>query len=128
MLPQDALIDTGAPLTCFPEKVWSSFLAGTDFEWLSFPAGTPPPIGVMSNWQYTFQLARFLVPLTLLDYVTAVDRPDVIAAFAAGNPQTTGKGLPPVIVGLWGGVLEGGRLRIDRNPASGQVTGELDFP
>lgn len=130
LLPQDGVIDTGAPFTCFPEDLWTRFRVGVDFEWLSFPAGTATPTGTMANWRYTFQFARFLVPLTLLDYTTAIDRPGVIAAFALGNPPAfAGRpGLPPIVVGLWGGVLEGGRLAIDRDPASGQVTGELEFP
>jgi hypothetical protein len=84
----------------------------------------------MATWQYTFQLVRFLAPVVLMDYVTTVHRPDVIAAFAAGNPRVRPgqQSLPPVYIGLWGGLLEGGRLAIGRDPVGGQVTGELEFP
>src|SRR4051794_40229831 len=75
LLPQDGVIDTGAPFTSFPEDMWKRFRVGIDFEWLSFPAGIPTPTGTMANWRYAFQFARFLVPLTLLDYTTAIDRP-----------------------------------------------------
>jgi hypothetical protein len=129
LLPRDALIDTGAPMTCLPERTWRSLRDGVDFEWLSLPTG-PNASGVMAGWQYTFRLARFLVPLALLDYTAEIERPDVIAAFAFGNPPTfAGRpALPPVYVGLWGGLLEGSRLTIGRDPAAGQVTGELEFP
>jgi hypothetical protein len=127
LLPQDGIIDTGAPLTTVPERLWSGLQAGTDYEWLTFPPGTPLPAGVMARWRYTFRLARFLAPVTLMDYATAVDRPDVVAAFADGNPPAAGRGLPPVVVGLWGGLLEGGAVAVDRTPG-GRVAGELRFP
>ena len=129
LLPRDALIDTGAPLTCFPETLWQPLRAGVDFEWLSFDSAAVPPVARMAGWSYTFRMARFLTPVTLMDYTTSVDRPGVIAAFATGNPPsaTLTKALPPVAIGLWGGLLDGGRLAIDRNPATGQVAGELGF-
>lgn len=91
LLPQDALIDTGAPMTCFPERIWSVCRAGVDFEWLTLPPG-PVPTGVMAGWRYTFRLARFLAPVTLLDYTTEIDRVGVVAAFAVGNPPVLGFG------------------------------------
>jgi len=130
LFPKDAVIDTGAPITWFPENVWRPLRDGVDFEWLGFPPGVPPPVARISSWQFTYRMVRFLAPLTLMDYSTMVDRPDVVAAFAAGNPPAyrTSKAPPPVIVGLWGGLLEGGRLAVGRDPAGGQVTGELEFP
>ncbi|MDB5307029.1 MAG: hypothetical protein JWO38_1231 [Gemmataceae bacterium] len=130
LLPRDVVIDTGAPLICFPEDLWKPFQVGIDFEWLPFPRGVVPPVGRMAGWQYPFRMAHFLLPVTLMDYANAVDRPDVIAAFATGNPPQppNSKGLPPIIVGLWGGLLEGSRLAIGRDPTTGQVTGELEFP
>ncbi|MBA4065174.1 MAG: hypothetical protein C0501_15955 [Isosphaera sp.] len=127
LLPQDGVIDTGAPLTTVPEDLWRPLQAGTDYEWLIFPPGTPTPVGVMAHWRYTFRLARFLAPVTLIDYATAVDRPGVVAAFADSNPPAAGRGLPPVVVGLWGGLLEGGAVAVDRTPG-GRVAGELRFP
>ncbi len=127
LLPQDGIIDTGAPLTCLPERLWSGLAEGRDFEWLPFAPGTPPPTGVMPNWTYTFRVARFLMPVALMDYVTAIDRPDVIAAFATGNPPQQSRALPPIIIGLWGGLLEGGKIAVSRT-ATGQVEGALEFP
>lgn len=65
-----------------------------------------------------------------MDYSTEVERPNVVAAFAAGNPPAhrTRKALPPVIVGLWGGLLEGSRIAVGRDPTSGHLTGSLEFP
>lgn len=130
MAPLDAIIDTGASLTCFPESLWNVFREGTDFEWLPYPPGATPPTGQLLRWRYTFRMARFIVPLTLMDFTTSIDRPDVIAAFATGDPPLTrsSKAPPLVIVGLWGWLLEGSRLAIGRDPAGGQVAGELEFP
>jgi hypothetical protein len=128
LMPLDAVVDTGSPLTCFPESVCTRFTEGTHFEWLPFAAGVRPPLGLAPGWQFTFRMARFLVPVTLMDYSTEWDRPDVIAQFADGDPPgQRGQALPWFIIGLWGGLLEGGRLAIGRG-ANGQITGGLEFP
>lgn len=129
LMPQDGIIDSGAPLTCFPKAIWDRFVEGTDFEWLPFAPGTRPPPGRVGKWLFTFRMARFLVPLGLMDYQTQVDRSEVIAQFADNDPPSDPrkKAPPPVIIGLWGGLLEGGTLSIGRS-LTGQVTGELTFP
>ncbi len=130
VFPRDAIIDTGAPFTCFPQQIWSPFQEGTDFEWCPFDPAIPAPSARVTDWTFGFRVARFLGPLALLDYSTEVERPGVVAAFAAGDPPGYGsrKALPPVIVGLWGGLLEGGRVAVDRDPVGGYVTGALEFP
>jgi hypothetical protein len=128
MMPRDGIIDTGVPLTCFPLTIWSRFQEGTDFEWLPFEPGFQSPGTVMGNWRYTFRMARFLVPLTLMDYSTAIERFDVIAQFADNDPPARrGQSLPLFVIGLWGGFLEGGRVAVERTPA-GQVAGTLECP
>ena len=95
VVPQDGVIDPGAPLTCFPLSIWSRFREGTDFEWLPFEPGFQPPGGEMVRWHFTFRMARFLVPITLLDYSTLIDRSDVIAQFADSDPLVRrGRSLP----------------------------------
>jgi hypothetical protein len=110
--------------------LWTRLRPGIDFEWLPFAAGFHPPIGRTAGWQFSFEMARFLVPLGLMDYSTRVDRPDVIAQFAANDPPAPPgrKSLPPILLGLWGGALEGGRILVDRDPATGSVRGALEFP
>ena len=129
-LPRDAVIDTGAPLVYFPQQVWSGLREGIDFEWLPFAAGTVSPVAQIARWQFTYQFARFLVPVGVMDYTTEFERPEVVAAFASGDPPapSTRKALSPIIIGLWGGVLEGGRIAVGRDPLSGHVTGSLEFP
>src|SRR5262249_44715826 len=128
LFPRDTVIDTGAPVTCFPEAIWSQFREGTDFEWLPFAPGVQPPRGQMINWQFSFQMARFLVSRALVDYTSLIERPEVVAQFATGNPPSAPgqRSLPPIVIGLWGGVLEGGRIVIGRT-ANGQVSGEIEF-
>jgi hypothetical protein len=130
LMPRDAVIDTGSPLVIFPRAIWVHCQEGRDYEWLPFDGPTPPP-GRVLGWQFTFRIARFLVPLAVMDtqLTTSVPRPGVIAAFAGGDPPASPgrKALPPVIVGLWGGVLEASRIAVERDPAAG-VTGELHYP
>lgn len=129
LMPRDGVIDTGAPLTCLPKSIWDRFREGTDFEWLPFEAGYQPPVGQTVGWRYTFRMARFLVPLTLMDYSTEVERAGLIAQFADSDPPARrGQALPLIIVGLWGGILEGSQLAITRDPTTGQVAGELAVP
>jgi hypothetical protein len=130
LLPRDGVIDTGAPLTHFPQAIWTAFREGIDFEWLPFPSGGQPPTGQVVNWRFTYRMARFLVPLTLMDYTTQIDRPSVVAQFADTDPPSPAgqRALPAIIFGLWGGALEGGRIAIDRDPVTGSVTGSVEFP
>lgn len=127
LMPFDAVIDTGAPLSCFPNAVWRQFVEGVDYEWLPFAGGTPPS-GRVVGWLFNFRMARFLRPLAMMDYTTALDRPNVIAQFADSDPPRRANAPPVLIIGLWGGILEGGRIVIDRDPRSGHVTGSLEFP
>lgn len=129
LLPKDAVIDTGAPLTFVPEDVWRPLRPGMDYEWLPFVPGAVPPLARLAGWQFAFEMARFLGPVSLLDYATEVPRPGVIAAFATGNPrpQSARQSLPPIVIGLWGGLLEGGSIGISRDPATGRARGELAF-
>lgn len=125
LLPKDAVIDTGAPFTFFPEEVWRPLRVGVDYEWLPFATNTSPPPARIAGWQFTFRIARFLLPVTLLDYTTTVERHDVVAAFADSNPRAARKSLPSIIIGLSGGLLEDGAIGIARDPASGRLRGEL---
>ncbi len=128
ILPQDAIVDTGAPHIIFPLALWTRFREGIDFEWLPFSPGVQSPVAQLTRWQFSFQMARFLAPLALMDYTTEIELPDVIAAFAHTDPPAplTRRAPPPIIIGLWGGVLEGGRIAVERTPA-GRVSGELAF-
>jgi hypothetical protein len=130
LFPRDAIIDTGAPLIFFPEEIWKPLQEGIDFEWVPLDPAVSSPTARVTDWTFDFRMARFLAPLALLDYSIEVERPDIVAAFAVGNPPAyaSRKSLPPVIVGLWGGLLEGGKIAVGRDPASGHVTGSLEFP
>ena len=72
-IPRDAILDTGAPLTCFPERIWQPFREGVDFEWCPFAPGVQPPAGQMAGWRFTFRMARFLVPLAARSKHNPVD-------------------------------------------------------
>ena len=128
IFPYDGVIDTGSPFSWFPHEVWSRFGPGTDFEWLPFSPGYLPPLARTAGWTFRFRIARMLVPVTLLDASTEVHRDRVIVQLADGNPSRPTANAPAVVVlGLWGGILEGTRLHIDADPATGGLSGTLEF-
>jgi hypothetical protein len=129
LIPRNGIIDVGSPLTIVPQDIWTGLREGTDFEWLPFAPGTVPPPATILGRTFTYRIARFLGPVDLMDPATLIARPNVIAQFASGNPASKPTQVAPLIViGLSGGVLEGGRLHIDRDPTTGRLTGELAFP
>jgi hypothetical protein len=129
LMPRDGIIDTGSPFSWFLEDVWRVFRPGIDFEWLPFEAGYSPPRGQTAGWAFTFRMARMLQPITLMDTVTELERNGVIVQFADGNPPSslTSKRPPRVVLGLWGGVLEGTSLRMTRDAGTGHPLGSLDW-
>jgi hypothetical protein len=56
-------------------------------------------------------------------------RDGVIVQFADGNPPSFSKGKRPprVVIGLWGGLLEGTTLRIAKDSNSGNTIGSLEW-
>jgi hypothetical protein len=128
-MPRDGIIDTGSPLSRFPESIWSHFQQGWDFEWLPYEAGFNPPRGQAAGWSFTFRIAQMLQPLSLFDAQTELVRSGTIVQFADGNPPAPpGSKRPPrVIIGLWGGVLEGTSLHFSTDAATGHVVGSLEW-
>ncbi len=130
-LPKDGIIDTGSPFTWFPEAIWSRFQPGIDFEELPFEPGYTPPRGQTAGWRFTFRMARLLRPLVLLELHAPVEleRHGVIVQFADGNPPISlGSKQPPrVVLGLWGGVLEGTSLRMSADATTGHTRGDLEW-
>lgn len=119
----EGIVDTGAPFTVVPERVWDQFVPGVDFEWL---ATDPPGIGRVLARRFTFRFARLLVPLAVEDYVTSHPRPGVIAQFTDGDPVSTGAA-PIVLVGLWGGLLDDSAIRLSTDPATNRLAASLEF-
>jgi hypothetical protein len=128
-MPRDGIIDTGSPLTWFPEAIWQRFRPGVDFEELPFAAGYTPPRGQTAGWNFTFRMARILQPIGLHDARAELTRDRVIVQFADGNPPIPrGSQRPAVaVIGLWGGLLEGTSLRTMTDSATGHLTGALEW-
>lgn len=108
----ESIIDTGAPLTVIPRKMWRRFAA--DIEWLSLPAAHD-----MDSWLTTLRgrtggqskcrIGRVLVEAFDLERPQRfLPRVRIIAQFEE-------KDLPDerVITGLHGGILEGRRLIVE---------------
>jgi hypothetical protein len=129
LMPRDGIIDTGSPLTWFPEAVWSRLQEGIDYEWLDFPPGYSPPRVQTAGWTFNFRIARMLQPFSLFDNQNELVRDYAIVQFAEGNPpMPPGSKQPPrVVIGLWGGVLEGTSLHTTRDSSTGHVVGVLEW-
>lgn len=130
-LPRDAIIDTGSPLTWMPEAIWDRLSEGIDFEVLPWSSGFLPPTGRTAGWNFTFRMARFLQPLALFNLTTNTElvRDRVIVQLTDGNPPSLARSNAPavVVIGLWGGLLEGTSLRIATDAATGRVAGALEW-
>jgi hypothetical protein len=130
LLPRDGIIDVGSPLSWFPEDVWKHFRPGTDFEELPFELGYTPPRGQTAGWVFTFRMVRMLHAVVLFDLGSSTElvRDGVIVQLADGNPPASAPNRPArVVIGLWGGVLEGTSLRIGTDPATGHAIGSLEW-
>ncbi len=128
LTPRDGIIDTGSPFSWFPQNVWEKFRPGIDFEELPFEAGYTPPRVRTAGWTFTFRMARLLQPIVLHDTTTELPRDGVVVQFADGNPPSSTPNRPArVVLGLWGGVLEGTNLRMATDPRSGHTLGELEW-
>jgi hypothetical protein len=128
-MPRDGIIDTGSPFTWFPEAIWRHFQPGVDYEELPFEPGYTAPRGQTAGWNFTFRMARMLQPIGLHDLSTELERHGVIAQFANGNPPIPPGSQRPavVVIGLWGGLLEGTSLRIATDATTGHLAAALEW-
>ena len=127
-MPRDGIIDTGSPFTRLPEAIWQHFQPGIDFEELPFEAGYLPPRGQTAGWNFTFRMARMLQPVGLHDGQTELTRDGVVVQLADGDPPAFARSNAPavVVVGLWGGLLEGTAVRVATDPG-GNLSGSLEW-
>jgi hypothetical protein len=120
-----AIIDTGAPLSLFPHQVWAGdfgWREGRDFDVLPV-AGNPPLIGQALSYRYAFRLARLRVTITLAGRGLSGPRLQVDSLVT----QLAEPGGPPfILLGLWGGVLDGRRLAFGTAP-DGDPSAALDW-
>lgn len=128
-MPRDGIIDTGSPFTWMPEAIWQHFRPGIDFEELPFEPGYTVPRGQTAGWNFTFRFVRMLQPIGLYDFQTELTRDNAIVQFTDGNPPSLARSNAPavVVIGLWGGLLEGTSLRIATDAATGHVAGALEW-
>lgn len=122
---QRAVIDTGAPISYFPHQIWANdfrWREGRDFDILPI-AGNPPLVGQTLGFRYPFRLARLRVPIILAGRDLRAPRLQVDSLVT----QLAERGGPTVILlGLWGGVLDGRRLEFGTAP-DGDPTAALGW-
>ncbi len=104
-LTYSATLDTGAPVTVIPKRVWQDF--ASEIGRLRI-VGSQPAVGRVGGRHFSYFLGRVWVGvIDMFDRrlpavpVPAQFREDDIPL---GEPQ------PPILLGLWGGILEGRHL------------------
>jgi hypothetical protein len=122
-----AVIDTGAPLTVFPHRLWNQqfrWQAGRDYDELPVAGVGPVLQGQVLGYRYSCRLARLRVGVELAGRDPKGDRlrlDSLVCQLAdAGGP-------PYVILGLWGGPLVGRRLAVEPQPGADDLTARLEF-
>lgn len=101
-----AIVDTGAPTTVFPFRVWQRF--PDDIRWLKFTDGSATKPGTLGGVSYQYKLGRVLVRLAGRDYTPTFPPVDVIAQFEQLDPmKAPNERLTRALVGLQLGPLEG---------------------
>ncbi len=114
---KEAIVDTGAPISIFPRSVWLGF--ANEIEKLSLLGlGSESPVIALGGSRFPFRLGRIVI--TVYDgesrYLSATP---ILALFV---DEPLGSRPPPVLLGLWRGVLEGRRLVM--GPALGDPAGQ----
>ncbi|MCU0702920.1 MAG: hypothetical protein MUF18_02900 [Fimbriiglobus sp.] len=103
---QRAIVDTGAPSTIFPYRVWRRF-AG-QIEWLNFASGASMRRGTIAGKEYHFRLGRVSVRLAGRTEEPTLAPVLVVAQFEQFDPsKTDNERLTEPVVGLQFGPLEG---------------------
>jgi hypothetical protein len=106
----DGLMDSGAPLTVVPERIWRPF--ESEIEWLTFPTNTTPSslwteVAGVTGGTVKCQLGR--ISMVALDLQGRELAPvQVIAKFAEDGTL-----FPRILVGLHVSILQGRRFTVD---------------
>jgi hypothetical protein len=110
----EAIIDTGAPFTVFPRHLWQFFepmivrLKLDPDELAERPEGQRTPMGLLSGRHYPYFLGWVWVG-AFDDWGRRMPAVPVLAQFREDQPLPT-EPQPPLLLGFWGGILDGRRL------------------
>jgi len=103
--PRTAMLDTGAPLTVFPKHHWQGSARQIDRLPL---VGGGTPTGRAGGRRFSYFLGRVWVGAAD-PFGRRLPSVPVLAQFREDDPAP-GEPLPPILLGLWGGILEGRTL------------------
>lgn len=109
----DAWIDTGAPVSVFPQRVWRAF--SDEIDWVDDPGRLPREASV-GGVGYPFHYGRVPVGVISADLRTELPPLSVLAMFTRD-----GEKLPAPLIGLTGGVLAGRRLVVEPDLAAARL-------
>lgn len=109
----DAWLDTGSPLTVFPEKDWRRFEAAV--AWRDAPTDSPPKLKVAGG-EFPFRFGRVTLDLMSADLREEIAGLEVDAMFPFDGGQ-----LSITLLSLWGGVLAARRLVVEPDLASARL-------
>jgi len=122
-----AVIDTGAPASILPWRVWSDLDKRGDIAWITStsPVGGPPHITVFGG-SYPFRLGR--IRLEVVNVGTGQLASRDVTAICTDDPQTAPPHLQlPLILGL-ADVMHGRTLTVEASADGQQWTATLSEP
>lgn len=108
------IIDTGAPLTVFPEKVWRPY--ESEIEWVKAPEGRKLPqwlqsVSGLSGGRIACRVG--VIEVTFFDSAMRILRPRRVVVKCAEDAGV----IRVPLIGLGGSVLEGTRLTVEYSVA-----------
>jgi hypothetical protein len=124
---RQAVIDTGAPASILPSRVWSDLDRRGDISWISSanPVGGPPHITVFGG-RYPFRLGR--IRLEIVNVGTGQLAPRDMTAICTDDPQIAPPHLQlPLILGL-ADVMHGRTLTVEASADGQQWMASLSEP
>lgn len=123
---RQAVIDTGAPASILPWRVWSDLDKRGDVTWIG---GTNPGSGphiTVFGANHTFRLGR--VRLEIVDFGTGQLAPRDVTVICTDDPQIAPPNLQlPLVLGL-ADVMHGRTLRVEASADGQRWTASLSEP
>ena len=118
---RECLVDTGAPLSIFPERIWRDF--EENIVWLTLRDNAA--VAWLDNVQGltggSMPARLGTIEIKWIDCNGSQSRPTKIIAKFASDPETLDSRLPRILIGLGGNVWDRRRLTVNHDSAEAYI-------